>query len=113
MRKVAYAQFCYINQEGSIRLQKPTFVTVRNEGLVEDRYARYHPDYPEETLEERAKRLDIIDVWKPFLRMQFANTHCLEYTGKKALQLWEAWNAYIFGKINKTTKQKKDKGITK
>lgn len=45
-----------------------------------------------------AKRRGLLDVWYPELELQLSNNHSLIYTGDKALSLWEAWCAKIFGK---------------
>ena len=63
--------------------------------------AVHHNSYPGETNIARLKRLGMIDVWIPVTRLQFANTHSLEYHGAKALSIWKEWCARQFNKKKK------------
>ncbi len=102
LRKVQWAKLFWVNQTGDVRSQKPISKTVNNTPFNSNEYAAYHMMYPGETMNERATRLDLFDHWTPVLRMQLSANHTLEYTGKKALALWEAWNARIFSKRKQT-----------
>ncbi len=102
LRKVQWAKLFWVNQTGQCRDKRPNVRTVNGEAFDESAYALLHIQYPCETMLERALRLDLIDVWTPVLRMQLSANHTLEYTGKKALSLWKAWNARIFSKRKQT-----------
>lgn len=98
IKKVQYASFYYKNQAGQKRTILSRYPTVYSVPIQEGELAAYHTLYPGETLLERAKRLDIIDVWIPVVVLQFAANHSVTYTGKKAKDIWKAWQSYIFGK---------------
>lgn len=99
LTKVLYATFVYVNQEGDIsRYDK---VSVR--GIRFDRLEYAHPMYPEyplETMYERAKRLGILDVWTPRVTMTFVRG-TLVFKGERANEIWKMWNTYIFSKQKK------------
>lgn len=98
LSKVSYACLIWTNQHNNLfRNSKPKSPTV-NGSTVNNDYASYHHSYPNETLIERARRLDILDRWEPVLKLQLSNSHRLTYRGKKALSLWNAWKAKIYGK---------------
>lgn len=105
IRKVSYAKFFWKTNEGCIKNKKPRFPTVRGV-KVEDEEALAlcdMSDLSQETMLERARRLEILDVWIPVVIFQMTNSHSLEFIGKRALSLHKAWLAYVFGK----EKQKK------
>lgn len=57
-----------------------------------------------EPMIDYAKRKNLLDVWIPELELQLSNSHSLIYTGQKAIDLWDAWNAKIFSKHKKGKK---------
>lgn len=97
LNKVKYASLYWVNQEYNITSAKePKRPTVRG-CAVEDAYAYpLNLAYPKETLFERAKRLDILDVWTLLLELHFTKNHVVEVKGKRALSLWKAYSALIF-----------------
>jgi hypothetical protein len=114
LSKVQHGTFYYVNQYGNIRSQIPLWskrtikgvtsgeaITVRSEIMYEHELAAYHPDYPGETLLERAKRLDITDKWTPVVTFQLTANHNIQFTGTKAFKMWELWQAKIYGKNKK------------
>ena len=101
LNKVAYARHYYENQHGHTKRLLPGGPTCFGDRLREDQYTMPVPGEKhtvKETEVETAKRLGIIDRWFPVTRFQFANTHCIEYTGEKAQAMWKAWNEKIFKK---------------
>lgn len=99
LSKVQYGSFWYVNQYGQTRHHKsPGYESVRNEIVSPVSLALYHPDYPGETTIERGKRLGLMDVWTPVVQFQLTANHNIQYTGKKALAMWKAWNERIFNK---------------
>jgi hypothetical protein len=97
LSKVAYANFYYRNQHSSIFTRTlPKRPTANGSPFNPDDYAYYHSDYPQETLLERAKRLEILDRWTPVCKLQLSNGHTLEYTGDKAKAIWSEWRKRIF-----------------
>lgn len=96
--KVQYGSFWYVNQEGRIAYYKPPKPTVRARMIDTREPASYHPDYPGETMYERAIRLDLWDSWQPVCSFQLTANHSITYTGKKAVAMWAAWNERIFNK---------------
>ena len=97
LNKVQWASLIYRNQEGITRSEKPKHPSAHGTTFDADAYAYPHHDYPKETMIERARRLDILDVWTPILIIQLSSNHSLRYSGKQALSLWKAWQGKIFG----------------
>lgn len=98
LSKAQFASMWYVNQEGSISFKKPPEQTVRARLVHVTEPAAPHPDYPGETMIERARRLNIIDIWQPVCTFQLTANHNVTYTGKKAIVMWKAWNERIFNK---------------
>lgn len=98
LKSVAYADGFWRNQYGHTRRLKPKRPTTFNSEFNPNEYASHHRDYPLETMMERAKRLDILDVWTFVERFQLRNSHSVSYTGKKARAMQQAWNEKVFGK---------------
>jgi hypothetical protein len=98
LNKIQFGSLHYVNQYGDTTMYTPKpMTTVRGES-VRDEMAAYHPDYPLETMRERALRLDLFDYWTPVCTFQLSANHNLTYTGEKALAMWKAWNSKIFKK---------------
>lgn len=96
--KVQWADYWYENQE-SLRLRvKPHVLTVRGIAIGLLGKAAPHPDYPHETMEERARRLNLLDVWTPVLHLIFNANRNLTYKGEQATKLWKRYNAHTYGK---------------
>lgn len=101
LRKVQHGLFFYVNQWGMKRQLTDTGPTTFGIKFSPNEYAACHKDYPGETMLERARRLDILDKWTPHMRFTLASNHTVEYTGKKAITMRDAWNAYVFVKKGK------------
>lgn len=104
LSKVIYAKHYYENQHGQTRRLLPGNETSFGEILKANQFHRHiegDKSTYAETEVEAAKRLGIIDVWQPVTRIQFANSHAIEYTGAKAQSIWQAWNERIFSKQKK------------
>ena len=97
LAKVQWCSFFYVNQFTETKRTKPKQPTVYGVEIA-DEPAAYHPDYPHETLIERAKRLDIIDVWTPRCVLHISANRCLTYTGQKAINIHKTYREYIYGK---------------
>lgn len=102
LKKVAYARFFYRNQWGDIRSLRSLVKTVYNKAICVSEYA-YPLDerFPCETVLERAKRMDILDIWKPVLHLRLSAADVLEFSGDKATSLWKTWNEMQFNKKKK------------
>lgn len=101
LNKVQFASFWYQNQEGLIVHTKPRGPTVRGMA-VGDEYAFPHCDYPNETMLERARRMDLLDVWTPWVKFDIAANRCVRYCGKKAISMWTTYRAKIYGNSTST-----------
>lgn len=95
LNKVNYARFFYRNQWKQVRPTLPKWPTARCEKL-EGNFVKVSPDDPLETAEQAARRLGILDVWKPVCVLQFSSTHAIEYTGDKAKSIWKEYCRRIF-----------------
>ena len=102
LNKVAYAWLYWKNQRGDIRETKPSSATVHNTLLKPEFAWPLLHEYPKETALERARRLDLLDSWTPHLRLRLSAADTLEFTGPKAISIWETWCAKQFGKKKKT-----------
>lgn len=101
--KVIVAHLFYRNQHG---LTSPKPMLSANGSTFEPTsYGRYHFQYTHETMLERARRLDIIDKWTPVLKVKMQGGVRQEFTGERALSIWEAFKAKEFG--NTKTKNAK------
>lgn len=100
LNKVQHGTFMYINQYGDTLSCIFGYPSVRG-AIVKDEFAAYHPDYPGETMLERAKRLDLIDEWMPVVHFQLTANHRIVYTGKKATTMWKLWCAKIMNRKDK------------
>lgn len=95
MNKVSYAWFFYRNQLGVTLRNRPIKPTV-NAVEFANVIAPWTDAYPGETMLERAKRLQILDCWKPVVRLRMSAADVLEYTGDKAKSIWREWNKRQF-----------------
>jgi len=50
------------------------------------------------TMLEYATRHALLDVWTPYIRLQFSANHTLTYGGDKAVAINKEWNRRIFEK---------------
>lgn len=112
IKKAHYCSFGYVNQEGSIRNREPILPTVNGIIIIVSNDYAYPLDhnFPKETMFERAARLDIVDRWTPIIIFTFTKYDTITIKGDRAIELYEVWNAFIFSKQNKNSKNKqKDK----
>lgn len=79
------------------RRSKPKEPTANGQPFDPEARAFFHPDYPGETMGERGRRLGIIDEWIPELSLTYSSNHTLKFEGERALKIWDAWRAKIFG----------------
>ena len=100
LRKVQWAKFFYENQDGAQFSTIPRQHTVHGVTIDADGYAYPHPKYPGETNVERARRLDILDIWEPICILQLTANHQLRYVGEKAKAIWQTWRSKIYGKTS-------------
>lgn len=103
IKKVRYAWFYYMNQDGSKCSVKPRKPSVHGVFFDENERALAHDLYPDELAIDRAKRLGILDVWFPVLKCELAAHRTLTFTGDKALKLWDIWKGRIYS--NASTKE--------
>lgn len=95
LKKVQHANLVWVNQEG-MKSQKKPGPTVFGVPVT-DELALHIPEFPGETLRQRAERRGMLDTWTPRLYLQLSANNNLVYSGPKALSLWQAWKARIFG----------------
>ena len=98
LKKVQYATLHYVNQFGLSYPYLPKRPSVNGMYISDKEMAAYHNLYPGETMLERARRLEILDRWKPVVTFQFAANHTVQFKGNKAKSMWKAWQSHIFGK---------------
>ena len=97
--KVAYITLIWRTKDGIYeRHKKPDYDTVHGHAFDSFELAPYLEGYELETLDSRARRLDIIDVWIPRITVHFTANKTLTFSGKRALNIWQAWQAKIFSK---------------
>lgn len=96
LNKVQYARFFYENQHGDyspIKLKHSVHGVCYSPQAI-----AFNPFMCsfEETMEDRAVRLRLKDMWRPVLLLQFAANHCVRYTGPRAVSIWKEWNKRQF-----------------
>lgn len=97
--KIVKAELIWVNQFNNIVLRsKPPCPTVSGVPILEKEYAAYHEAYPLETLTERARRLDLLDRFEPVFKAFLYSGHRYEVAGKKAIEMWAGYRAFVFGK---------------
>lgn len=99
MKKVQWATYHWINGKGDERPYKPSLPTVNNEPISAKALAwPYDLAFPGELAVEKAKRLGILDVWKPVCRLHITANRTLTFVGERATRMWRAYNEYIYNK---------------
>lgn len=97
--KVAFIHLFWQTENGTHqRPSKPKTLTVHGDAIHSDELAPYIPGYELETILERARRLDIVDKWIPWIRINFTANRTLQFSGDKAVSIWKAWSKRIFAK---------------
>ena len=90
LNKVSYAYYYWTTKDGYTSRLSPLWPTVHGIDIGHgDNAARYHHDYPHETCLERARRLDILDVWYPKVVLTIYSNKTMTFTGKRATAIWE------------------------
>lgn len=97
-RKVSYVRFWWEDEEGNRRDKQPKGPTLHGRDV--DPQERLHPR-PGETqgplLVEFARERKALGHWTAKAKLQMSGSHALRFSGEKAVSLWSAWNARIFG----------------
>ena len=100
LNKCQYARFYYRNQHGDTRdvLPAPGTMSIRGCDVDKTANALPHPNYPLESLYARAKRLGLLEDWQPEVFFKLTANAGVIYWGAKAVVMYDAWKAKIFGK---------------
>lgn len=106
LRKVQHGTLWWVNQHGEHLSYCPGYTTWHCKEISDVEKALFHPDYPDESMLKRAKRLGYTDVWKLVVYFQLTANHRITYTDDKASDMWKAWNAYVFAKNKRKAKKK-------
>ena len=104
LRKAHSARLWWENQWGMKSKLKPEAPTVHGQVIDGSALAARLPEAPlhaDETLLERATRRQLLDVWKPVCRVDFGSRVQEFFRGERALKIYAAWAAEIFGKTKK------------
>jgi hypothetical protein len=110
--KVIWAKLYYKNQEGSKTPHLSSSPTVHGEFIVnpdEDALPR-DLAYPGETRLERARRLDLLDVWIPRCEMLIYCRELIVWERQRALDMYKAYCIFLMSNNKnkrKTTKNEK------
>jgi len=95
--KVQWADYFWINGKGDQRRKMPEGHTVNGDDIVADAIAwPMRLAFPHETMLQRARRLEILDVWRPVCRLNISANRTLTYVGIKATAIWKAYNKHIY-----------------
>lgn len=94
LRKVRYATFGYRSQHHNLREELPTYPTrfsipvdITDKVLGSD-----------ELLIDALRRKGELDVWEPYLVINFTKLDKLEFSGEEALKIWKAYQGIIYRK---------------
>lgn len=96
LNAISHAALYYENDKGNTARTKPRYPTVNGARVPEEK-ALWLPDYPDETMLERATRRKLVDRWEPVCILQFRNNHSMTFKGTKAKQKWKQYNTHIYG----------------
>lgn len=98
LNKAISVTLWYENQCGDTKFSKPSTYSTNGISFEPSDYAYSHPEFLQETCLERARRLNILDIWTPKIKVTFSASRSSRFSGDRALRIWEKWNAKIFGK---------------
>lgn len=98
--KVSYIERYWQNQFGDKRYCAPR-MSVHGTNIIGQDPALPHPDYPQETLYERALRLDLLDKWNLHIKVHLTFGRALEFTGTRAEAIWAEWCRLQFSEWKK------------
>lgn len=88
----------YENQYGNTTPNAPPHYSTFGIPFLPHDYALPHCEYPSELNLERARRLMILDIWVPKIKVVFSTSRSSRFSGERALRIWEKWNGMIYGK---------------
>lgn len=92
---VSYFVFGYSNNKETFFEKKPKCPMVNGQVFNGDELAGPHPDYPGETLAQRAERRGLLDVWEPRIQITMSNGHNIAFYGDKAIKIHGLlWNKF-------------------
>lgn len=94
LRLVRIARFCYKNQHGDVRIEKPKGFTRLNALVPTDEKLFGSGKLLIEVLKER----NALDIWTPELILEFSKEHTMFFTGEEAEKLWSSYKAVIYRK---------------
>lgn len=95
LRKVQWATLHYVNQHGQKQRHKPVYGSYTVYGDFVNATDKVFGT--SETMLDYAKRKGLLDVWTPVCTLHITANRKLRYVGNKALSMWAAWEARIFG----------------
>lgn len=98
LNSVSYCSFYYKNQWGNVRRIKPKKPTRLGQVIPNEFALPLDPAFPSETLIERGRRLELVDIWTPVCRYQFRNNHSMKFTGDKAIAKHKQYQTHIYNK---------------
>lgn len=104
LNKVQYGTLWWRNGLGAKLPHKPKCPTVNGCEFDLEALAAPLPQYEGETMLERATRLDLLDAWTPVVTFQLTANHSICYVGKKAINMWKAWQSHVFARKKKEKK---------
>lgn len=95
--KIQWAEYWYENQFGESARTRLMSPSVHGVMLGEpNAYALPHPDYPHETVIERARRLGILDKWTAVCQFIITANRTLTFRGDDATKKWRAYNKHVY-----------------
>ena len=98
LNKASYVRHWWYNGRGVSRSRKPAGPTASGTAFCPDDLAAHTPSYPGETMGHRAERLGILDSWTFHCRVIMSNGHPLEFRGKVAEKIFNAWRGIVYGR---------------
>lgn len=94
LRLVRIARFCYKNQHGDVRTEKPKgFTRLNNSISPDEKLFGKDKNYLEFLKEHNA-----LDIWRPELILEFSKEHTMFFTGEEAEKLWSSYKAVLYRK---------------
>lgn len=99
LNSVSYMSFYYKNQFGHVRRKMPRNIAVQGTEIInpKDHAFPYQLDYPKETVEERLRRRELLDVWTPICKYHFRQQKSFHFEGEEAKKRRDAYNKHIYG----------------
>lgn len=94
LRLVRIARFCYKNQHGDVRTEKPKGFTRLNAHVPTDEKLFGS----NKNLVEALKEHNALDIWRPELILEFSKEHTMFFTGEESEKLWTSYKAVLYRK---------------